>query len=161
MSADDSSQQTMPAVADLPLGELSMPRPMPLVDPDTAPFWAAAAEHRLVAQRCDKCGDLRFPPTPMCPRCRSWQTCWIELEGDGTVFSWVVVWHPVTESLRREVPYAVALVDVAPGVRMPARLVNCDVDAITAGMPVRVVFVELSDEITMPMFRPAAPDERV
>ena len=28
----------------------------------TEPFWAAAAEHRLVVPRCTRCGTFRFPP---------------------------------------------------------------------------------------------------
>ncbi|MGH3758223.1 Zn-ribbon domain-containing OB-fold protein [Actinophytocola sp.] len=130
-------------------------RPLPQVDPDTAPFWTAARAHRLVTQRCASCGTPRFPPSPLCPRCRGWDVEWVELDGTGTVHSWVVVWHAVTDGLRREVPYVIALVEVAPGVRMPSRLVDCDVDAITEHLPVKVTFVELTPEITLPAFRPA------
>src|SRR6202044_389062 len=62
------------------IGELMIPRPMPAVDPDTAPFWEAARERRLITQRCGSCGALRFPPTPLCARCRSWNVEWTDLD---------------------------------------------------------------------------------
>jgi hypothetical protein len=49
----------------------------------------------------------------------------------------------------------VTLVDPARLVRMRARLVGCDVDAITGGIGIRVVFVPRSDGITVPMFSPS------
>lgn len=134
--------------------ELTMPRPMPLVDDDTEPFWNATKEHRLIVQRCGECGAHRFPPSPLCPQCRSWTFDWFELDGKGTVYSWIVVRHAVTKGTMLEVPYAVALVDLEPGIRMPTRLVDCDVDSIVAGMPVVVEYIELTPEITLPTFRP-------
>ena len=45
-------------------------KPVPkLDDPDQGPFWAAAREHRLTAQRCTNCGDLRYPALQICPTC--------------------------------------------------------------------------------------------
>ena len=129
-------------------------RPLPLIDVDTAPFWEATQAGRLVAQRCAGCRAMRFPPRMLCSRCRSWDSEWVELDGSGTVYSWVVVVHPVTEGLRSEVPYVIALVEVAPGVRMPARLVGCDPAEISAGLPVVVEFEAISPDVTLPVFRP-------
>ena len=44
-------------------------RPVPTVTDDSAPFWEAARDGRLVAQRCAGCGELHHPPRPECPRC--------------------------------------------------------------------------------------------
>jgi uncharacterized OB-fold protein len=90
----------------------------------------------------------------LCSHCRSWDFEWAELDGSGTVYSWVVVVHPVTEGLSTEVPYIIALVEVAPGVRMPARLVGCDPAAVTAGLPVAAEFDAISSDVTLPVFRP-------
>ena len=59
--------------------------PPPLADAITLPFWQAAAEHRLVVQRCTGCGHTRLPPAPVCPECRSAGSDWKQLSGGGVV----------------------------------------------------------------------------
>jgi uncharacterized OB-fold protein len=50
--------------------------PSPTADAITLPFWQAAAEHRLVVQRCTSCGHTRLPPSPLCAECRSEDADW-------------------------------------------------------------------------------------
>ncbi len=130
-------------------------RPLPVPDRDSAPFWEACREHRLVAQRCQACDQLRFPPSPVCHHCRSWEFTWSELSGEATVYSWVVVHHPVLETFVPEVPFVVALVEVAPGVRMPTRLRGVDPGRVQAGMRVAVVFNDVADSVSLPEFQAA------
>ncbi|HEY8545280.1 MAG TPA: Zn-ribbon domain-containing OB-fold protein [Acidimicrobiales bacterium] len=142
--------------ADVPTSVTVTPAAVPVPDADSRPFWEAAAEGRLVLQRCGACGRLRFPPAPVCSHCGSWDTTWDEVDGHGEVYSWVVVHHAVTPALRGEVPYAVALVELAPGVRIPGRLTGVDHDAIAAGMPVRLVFHPVEGPWPVVGFVPAA-----
>ena len=65
----------------------------------TAPFWEAAAQHRLVVPRCTTCGAFRFPPSPFCWRCRAQAIDWVERPGQGVVYSYTVVWHPILPDL--------------------------------------------------------------
>ena len=46
-------------------------RPAPILTDDNAFYWEAAADGKLVAQRCGNCGVMRHPPRPMCPHCQS------------------------------------------------------------------------------------------
>ena len=57
--------------------------PKPLADGITLPWWEAAAEHRLVVQRCTSCTTTRHPPAPICPECRSEGSDWSEIGGRG------------------------------------------------------------------------------
>jgi uncharacterized OB-fold protein len=130
-------------------------KPMPVPDADSRPFWEGCREHRLKIERCADCKTARFPPARLCPHCRSSRSEWITASGRGTVFSWIVVRHPVPKDIYAgEVPYVVALVELEEGVRMPTNVVGCAPEAIRAGMPVEVVFEEVSAEITLPRFRP-------
>jgi uncharacterized OB-fold protein len=134
-------------------------RPIPEVDRQHAPFFAAAKEQRLVVQRCSGCGKLRFPPRELCSHCLAVDATWVEMSGHGEVFSYNVmhqIYHPAFAS---EVPYAVVVVKLAEGPKMIANLVDCPIDAITIGMPVEVVFERLSDEVTLPKFRRARPNQ--
>jgi len=74
---------------------MSYPKPLPVLDVETRPFWEACQSGRLMLQRCTDCGHIRFPPTRFCARCRSVKCEWIESKGHGRVFSWIVVRHPV------------------------------------------------------------------
>ncbi len=140
-----------------PTSETVTPGAVPVPDADSLPFWAAAAEGRLSLQRCGGCERLRFPPSPVCSHCGSWDATWDDVEGRGEIYSWVVVHHAVTPALRDEVPYAVALVELAPGVRIPGRLTGVAHAAIEAGMPVRLVFHPVEGPWPVVGFVPAHP----
>ncbi len=60
--------------------------------------------------------------------------------------------------LRALVPYVVATVKLAEGPHLMTNIIGCAPDAVRIGMPVRVVFRKMSDEITLPMFEPVAAD---
>lgn len=100
------------------------PRPVP--DADTAPFWAAAADHRLVVPRCDACGRWIWQPRPLCPACHTPDPVWREVTGDGRVVSWTVVHPPVLPVWAEETPFTLLLVELDEGVRMVGRLVDAD-----------------------------------
>lgn len=133
--------------------EPKVPRPIPEVDPQLAPFFAAAMEHRLVVQRCAECGSHRFPPRELCSGCLSTASTWVEVAGRGEIFTYNVmhqVYHP---AFAAEVPYAVVVVRLAEGPKMISNLVDCPLDEIRIGMPVEVVFEPISDAVTLPKFR--------
>jgi uncharacterized OB-fold protein len=127
---------------------------LPIADPDTAPFWEACREHRLVAQRCDDCGAFRFPPSPICDRCRSWNARWSPLPLPGRLYSWIVARHAVVPEFAAELPYVVAIVEFAPGVRVPGRL-RCASEDVVPDMSLDVVFNDVADGISLPEFVPA------
>ena len=134
---------------------MSYPKPLPVLDPETRPFWEACRRGRLMLQRCSDCGHIRFPPTRFCARCRSVNCEWIDSKGEGRVFSWIVVRHPVPKDVyAMDVPYVVALVTLEEGVRMPTNIVGIDPDAVTAYMPLKVQFRDVTPEITLPVFAP-------
>lgn len=124
-------------------------RPFPIPDRDTAPFWEGAREGVLRIQRCAGCGRHVFYPRAVCPHCLSDRLDWVEASGRGTVHSYTIV-HRTSEEFRAEAPFPVALVDLEEGVRMMARL---DVAEPRIGMPVKVAFKRVSDELSLPHFK--------
>jgi uncharacterized protein len=127
--------------------------PAPRADLDTAPFWDACGRHELVVQRCSS-GHYRYPPGPMCPDCQSTEATWEPVpRGMGTVYSWIVVNHAVSASLADQVPYVVALIEVAEGARMISTIVDCNPGEIHADMAVEVAFEDHPSGITLPLFR--------
>lgn len=130
-------------------------KPIPVADPDSAPFWEGCRQGKLLIQHCNSCNQNQFPPGNICSSCRSDALVWKEASGRGTVFSWIVVVHPIPKPVYAEdVPYVVALVELEEGVRMPTNIVGCDSDKIAAGMPVKVFFDRVDGDVVLPRFRP-------
>ena len=129
-------------------------KPLPQVGPDMAPFFEAARRHELVVQRCGRCGTLRFPARSICSRCLAREAEWSPVSGRGTVFSFAVMHQAVHPGFAAEVPYAVVVIELEEGVRMLSNVVGCTLADIRIGLPVEVVFDELTPDVTLPKFRP-------
>ena len=130
-------------------------KPLPVLDPESTPFWEACRRHELKIQRCTDCGQFRFPATRFCPHCQSADAEWVAASGKATVFSWITVRHPVPRDIyAMDVPYVVALVTLEEGVRMPTNIVGCTPEEVTADMKLTVQFRDVTPEITLPVFAP-------
>jgi hypothetical protein len=128
--------------------------PQPLADATALPFWRAAAEHRLVVQRCTGCGHTRLPPAPVCPECRSARSDWKEVSGRGEVYTYTIVHRPIAAG--QQLPYVIAVIALegAGGVRMISNLVEASPDEVAVGMPVELAWEDMSAELAIPRFRP-------
>ena len=123
----------------------------PVVTPDTAFFWEGTARHELRIQRCGGCGTRRHPPGPMCPVCGFARPEYDVAAGTGEVYSYVVHRHPPVPG--RPLPIVIALVQLTEGVRMVGELVEISPERARIGLPVRVTFVEVDGELTLPAWR--------
>jgi hypothetical protein len=132
------------------------PKPVPVVNPWARPFWDATREGRLLIQRCGDCHKHVFYPRIACPHCFSANLDWVQASGKGTVYSYTVVYNNAPSAFIPDVPYVVAVIQLAEGVRMLSNIVECDQGALCCDMPVEVTFERLNDEFTLPKFRPVA-----
>lgn len=133
-------------------------KPLPIRDADTTPFWEGCRQHELRVQRCLGCDSLRWPPRGLCPRCHSWDFAWARLDGRGTVSTFVVVHRATSQAFAADVPYVIAQVnlDGTDGhVRLISNVVGCSWEDVHVGMPVQVLFDDVTPEVTLPRFRPA------
>jgi uncharacterized OB-fold protein len=135
----------------------NMPPPMltdPLANERTQPFWDAAKQQRLMAPRCSNCGKFRMPPTRFCSGCLSQDLDWVELSGLGTVFTFIIVRHPLNPKAADYVPFMPAAVDAdgAPDMRFISNVVDCEPEEVEIGMRVKVVWNHVSDTLTLPFW---------
>lgn len=128
--------------------------PGPLADATTLPWWQAAAEHRLVVQRCTACGHTRLPPAPVCPECRSAEADWNQLSGRGEVYTYTIVHRRIAAGQPLPTVIAVIALEGSGGLRMISNLVGAEPDAVAIGMPVEVVWEDMSADLAIPRFRP-------
>ena len=125
----------------------------------TAPYWEAAREGRLVVQECRSCRRVWHPPLPRCPHCRAADPGWREASGDGTVYTYTVVRHPTHYAFAAQIPYVLAIVELAEGPRLVTAITGAAPDEVRVGQPVRAVFREVADGVTLPYFEPVADGE--
>jgi len=128
--------------------------PPPMADTTTLPWWQAPAEHRLVVQRCTSCQHTRLPPAPVCPECRGADADWQEVSGRGELYTYSIVHRPIAAG--QELPYVVAVIALedSGGVRILSNIVDVDVAELEVGMPVELVWEDMSPELAIPRFRP-------
>jgi uncharacterized protein len=120
----------------------------PIPNPETKAFWDAAAAGRLMLGKCNACGKLHYYPRARCPFCFSDRTELQSASGNGTIYTYSVM-------RRTPIPYAIAYVTLAEGPRMMTNIVDCDLDRISIGQAVRLVFKPSDGGPPVPMFTPA------
>ncbi|OWY62439.1 hypothetical protein B7486_58430 [cyanobacterium TDX16] len=128
---------------------------LPTVEDETRPFWDAAADGRLLIQRCNACEQWQYYPRPFCKRCWSEDVEWAEPSGRGTLYTFSVVRRNDLPPFGDRVPYVPAIVELDEGPRMMTEVVDADPDALEVGATLVVDFAPIDDELKRPVFRPA------
>jgi uncharacterized OB-fold protein len=131
-----------------------LPRPFPIPDRDTKPFWDAQNKHELRFQKCSSCGQVRYPVGPLCPQCRSFDFDWITSSGRGAIYSYTIVRHQTHPAFA--VPYTMLLVEMEEGPRVIAQLRGDpqgapDSAPFAIGDRVRIEWEDLPEQ-TLPVF---------
>lgn len=116
----------------------------------SVPFWQGCQSRELRYQRCDACGLANFPPTEHCRQCLSAELHWANSAGTGEIYSWTVVYRPVTPEF--EPPYAPAIVTLDEGYQMLTNIVGVAPHDLAVGMRVQVQFHVVGPEVTLPYF---------
>jgi hypothetical protein len=130
-----------------------LPAPAPEIAPETAAFWAATAEGRLLLQRCADCGQHLWYPRYVCAHCHSVRLESIEASGRGIIYSFTLTTRGILEYADCG-PYVLALVELAEGPRMMTNIVEADPATLSIGQAVEVVFHDTGEQSALPRFRP-------
>ncbi|MFB8344591.1 Zn-ribbon domain-containing OB-fold protein [Brucella cytisi] len=132
-------------------------KPLPQTDPVTAPFWESLKQQNMEIQRCDDCATFIFYPRALCTNCSSRQLKWTPVSGRGHIYTMTIV-HKAPGPFKAEAPYVVALVELDEGCRMMTNIVGTDPDPsqVKIGMPVEIVYDDVTENVTLPKFRPIA-----
>lgn len=142
-----------------PTAPLPPPRPLPEITAASAPFWAAARDHRLVVQHCPRCRRFQHFPRPWCTNCLHDVLEFVDATGRGTIYSFTVVRRAANPAFADRVPYVLALVELDEGVRLTTNVVGCDPGEVRAGQRVRATFEDVDAEHTVVLFTPDDGDD--
>jgi uncharacterized OB-fold protein len=116
--------------------ELKMPEKPPFT---VSSFYKFVSEKRLMAAKCNECGTVHLPPRPMCTSCLSTNLKWIELEGAGKLLSYTVI-HVAPEQFQSLAPYAVGIVELESGLRLPGMICGVEPEKVRVGMNLKIAF---------------------
>jgi uncharacterized OB-fold protein len=143
------------------MAETAIKKPLPQIAAEAKPFWDAAAQQKLVMQRCQDCHAWVWTPRPACFECGSSRVEWTPLSGRGEIYSFTVIRQVVgraaSKAFEPDVPYVVAWVDLEEGPRMISNVIDCPVEEVELGLKVSVAFEQQSPEIWLPKFKPIRP----
>jgi len=128
-------------------------RPVPVPLNFSKPFWDAAKEGILLLQYCPVSGKYQFYPRPVSVYTGKRNLEWRRASGKGTVYTYTIT-HRAPPPFKNVPPFIVATVELDERVRIMTNLVNCTVDQVRIGMPVRLTWVVINEEFKYPVFEP-------
>ncbi|MEX0684267.1 MAG: OB-fold domain-containing protein [Dehalococcoidia bacterium] len=133
-------------------------KPLPVPSPEARRFWEGAKNHELWLPYCRPCAKSYWYPRDFCPTCGTREVEWRKSTGRGRVYTFAIQYRAFHPGWNDATPYVTALIDLDEGVRIFSNLVDVapDPKALRCEMPVEVVFDDVTDEITLPKFRPVA-----
>lgn len=130
-----------------------LPLPPPIPYNESEEFWAGCKRHELVIRKCADCGLYHHPPLPICPACQSSRHMWAKMSGKGRIECFTIVRRPLFPGF--PVPYNIVRVELIEqkGLFMLGNIINRPLEEIHIGLPVEIVFDDVSPQTTMFFFK--------
>jgi uncharacterized OB-fold protein len=133
------------------LPDLHPDHPLPDVEESIArPFWEFCRRHELRIQRSRSSGKFVFPPRPR----YAGDFDWVRVSGRARILTFVIARPPFLPAFAVKLPFAIAVVELEEGPRLVGNVLDCAVEDVRCGMPVEVVFEDLTEKVTLPQWKP-------
>ena len=120
--------------------------------PETAPFWDACNRGEFLLQRCRDCSKVQYHYRAQCCHCWSSDVEDFASSGEGTVWTFSVVYRNNTRHYKDSTPYVVAVVELEGGVKVFGNVLGCDPESVVIGMPVGLSFSKAETGQMIPVF---------
>lgn len=101
--------------------------------------------YRLEAAKCKSCGKIFFPPRLVCSKCKSRDFEAVRLNEKGKIITFTTI-RVAPDQFNTQVPYSVAIVELADGVRITTQVVDCKPEDMAIGKSVKLVFRKIQQE---------------
>jgi uncharacterized OB-fold protein len=102
-------------------------------------FYKYLAQGKLMAGKCRKCGKIHLPPRPLCDECFSQEFDWVEVSGKGKLLTYTVI-HIAPQQFQALAPYAVGIVELEKGLRIPGMIQGLRQEELRIGMELTMDF---------------------
>lgn len=104
-------------------------------------FYKNISQKKLMGGKCRKCGKIHLPPRPLCDKCLSTEFEWVELPQNGKLLTYTII-HVAPPQFQNIAPYAVGIIQLENGVKIPGMIKGVPLDKIKVGMPLKMEFEE-------------------
>jgi uncharacterized protein len=133
----------------------SRPKPFPVPDETTLPFWEAAKHRQLAIQRCVSCGYYNHPPRIICDACLSQELRFEPVSGRGRIHTFTVMHQRDVPGFESEAPFINVVVELVeqPMLLMVSNLPISARERVGIGAPVEVEFEDRGGDVILPQFR--------
>ena len=102
-------------------------------------FYKFLAQSKLMAGKCQKCGKIHLPPRPLCTKCYSQEFTWVEVPNKGKLVTYTVI-HVAPQQFQHLAPYAVGIVQLENGLKLPGMITGAPLEQIHIGMTLAIDF---------------------
>ena len=120
-------------------------------------FYKYLAKGKLMAGKCTHCGKIHLPPRPLCDNCFHQEFTWLEISGTGKLVTYTVI-HVAPEQFQHLAPYAVGIVQLENGLKLPGMITGAK--QLQIGMTLTIDFTTCTNAQPWPQwprycFKPA------
>jgi uncharacterized OB-fold protein len=102
-------------------------------------FYKNLAQGKLMAGKCMRCGKIHLPPRPLCDNCFSQEFTWVEVSGKGKLLTYTVI-HIAPPQFQALAPYAVGILQLENGLRIPGLISGVTQEQLKVGMELTIDF---------------------
>ncbi len=114
-------------------------------------FYKFLAQGKLMAGKCAHCGKIHLPPRPLCDNCFHQTFTWMEIAGKGKLLTYTVI-HVAPEQFQALAPYAVGIIELENGLKLPGMITDVPHDQLQIGMPLTIDFTACANAQSWPQW---------
>lgn len=102
-------------------------------------FYKFLDQKKLMAGKCLKCGKIHLPPRPLCDNCFGEEFEWVNISGKGKLLTYTVI-HIAPQQFQSLAPYAVGIVELGNGLKIPGMIQGTTQENLEIGMELTLEF---------------------
>jgi uncharacterized OB-fold protein len=102
-------------------------------------FYKFLAQGKLMAGKCQQCGKIHLPPRPLCDNCFSQEFTWTPVPTKGKLLTYTVI-HVAPQQFQDMAPYAVGIVQLENGAKLPGMITGVTQEQLRIGMDLIIAF---------------------
>ena len=102
-------------------------------------FYKFLDQKKLMAGKCLKCGKIHLPPRPLCDNCFGEEFEWVNISGKGKLVTYTVI-HVAPQQFQALAPYAVGIVELGNGLKIPGIIQGTTQENLKIGMDLTLEF---------------------
>jgi uncharacterized OB-fold protein len=102
-------------------------------------FYKNINQGKLLAGKCKKCGKIHLPPRPICDDCYSRDFDWTAVPTKGKLLTYTVI-HIAPAQFQSMAPYAMGIVQLENGLKIPGMIRAIALEQIKVGMDLIIDF---------------------